>query len=65
MGKLTEMGISRELYNEPLLLGRGDLALSEDAAGWIGAAAGPRAYPIITDRDLDILKDWISSWSMG
>ena len=56
MGKLAEMGIARALYNDLFSSGEETWRYLKSRPDGLAQRLGLRAYPIITDRDLDILE---------
>jgi HAD superfamily hydrolase (TIGR01459 family) len=56
MGKLAEMGIDRALYDDLFSSGEETWRYLKTRPDGLAHRLGLRAYPIITDRDLDILE---------
>jgi len=56
MGKLAEMGIVRALYSDLFSSGEETWRYLKTRPDGLAQRLGLRAYPIITDRDLDILE---------
>jgi HAD superfamily hydrolase (TIGR01459 family) len=56
MGKLAEMGIARELYSDLFSSGEETWRYLKTRPDGLAQRLGRRAYPIMTDRDLDILE---------
>jgi HAD superfamily hydrolase (TIGR01459 family) len=56
MGKLAEMGIRRELYDDLFSSGEETWRYLKTRPDGLAQRLGRRAYPIITDRDVDILE---------
>src|SRR5689334_6787359 len=56
MGKLAEMGIARDLYSDLFSSGEETWRYLKTRPDGLAQRLGRRAYPIITDRDLDIFE---------
>jgi HAD superfamily hydrolase (TIGR01459 family) len=56
MGKLAEMGIIRDLYSDLFSSGEETWRYLKTRPDGLAQRLGLRAYPIVTDRDLDILE---------